>query len=397
MKLPLKTKRILGEPSYVLATRTVELAITRRGGHMAPVRFFRDSAAPFAPYRVAPWWRERRTREAPEIPGVLRPLRGDFFCMPFGGNALPWRGEAHPPHGETAESEWTLEEAAREGGRAWLRMSLAPRARPGRVTKTLQLIEGGNTIYCAHRLEGFQGPMCLGHHPTLAFPDEEGAGLVGVAPFTRGQVYPGAFENPEARGYSILKPGARFASLDRVERADGAWADLTRYPARRGYEDLVMLCADPQLFPAWSAVTFPRLGALWFSLKDPRALASTVLWHDNGGRHYPPWNGRSVNTLGVEEVTAYFHEGLAPSARANLVNREGAPTALRLSARRPAEIRLIQGAARIPRGFGRAREIRPEGEWRILIVDDNRRAITIPVFWPFLKTGELPQGKGLNL
>ena len=30
----------------------------------------------------------------------------------------------------------------------------------------------------------------------------------------------------------------------------------------------------------------------------------------NGGRHYPPWNGRHVNVLGVEEQTAKSVAGL---------------------------------------------------------------------------------------
>jgi cobalt/nickel transport system permease protein len=40
---------------------------------------------------------------------VLRVLRGDFFCLPFGGNATAWHGEKHPLHGETANREWRLE------------------------------------------------------------------------------------------------------------------------------------------------------------------------------------------------------------------------------------------------------------------------------------------------
>ena len=33
-------------------------------------------------------------------PPVIRVLRGDFFCMPFGGNEGSFRGERHLVHGE---------------------------------------------------------------------------------------------------------------------------------------------------------------------------------------------------------------------------------------------------------------------------------------------------------
>jgi len=54
-----------------------------------------------------------------------------------------------------------------------------------------------------------------------------------------GQVFPQAFERPENGGYSFLKPGAEFKSLDAVPAINGETADLTRYPARRGFEDLL--------------------------------------------------------------------------------------------------------------------------------------------------------------
>ena len=109
-------------------------------------------------------------------------------------------------------------------------------------------------------------------------------------------------------------PGAEFTSLDRVPLADGGFTDLSRYPARRGFEDLAMVVADDSLPFAWNAVTFAAEGYAWFAIRDPRVLRNTVLWISNGGRHYPPWNGRHVNVLGIEDVTAYFHDGVAASA-----------------------------------------------------------------------------------
>ena len=88
-------------------------------------------------------------------------------------------------------------------------------------------------------------------------------------------------------------------------------------------------------------------------------LRETVFWFSNGGRHYPPWNGRHVNVLGVEDTTSYFHLGLAASARPNLLTRAGAPTAVSLRPDRPLRVAHILGLAAIPRGFDAVKSIVP--------------------------------------
>jgi hypothetical protein len=102
---------------------------------------------------------------------------------------------------------------------------------------------------------------------------------------------------------------------------------------------------------AWTAVVFPEKNFVWFSLKNPAHLASTVLWHSNGGRHYAPWNGRHRGVLGVEDVTAYFHLGLAASLQENPWNEKGVPTSLHLDAGRSTRIPYIIGIAPLVDGF----------------------------------------------
>src|SRR4029079_13537481 len=129
--------------------------------------------------------------------------------------------------------------------------------------------------------------------------------------------------------------GAEFTSLSSVPLATGQTADLTRYPARRGFEDLVMMVADPNLPVAWTAVTFPKQRFAWFALKDPRVLRSTIFWISNGGRYNAPWSGRHVNVMGLEEVTANFHPGLAESAKPNPLSKRGIATSVKLDPRKP--------------------------------------------------------------
>lgn len=361
MKAPgLKLQTVFSQPSWRLASDQVEAFVTRQGGHLGPVTF-RTAAGPIQPFAVAPWHGEKLPADAP---AVLKPLRGDFFCAPFGGGPSRWRGENHPPHGETAQGAWRL--VADESGPGHLVAEMKTRVRPGRVVKRISLLPGETNLYLRHEFHGMNGPMSFGHHATLKFPDAPGSGRLAFSPWRFGSVCPEAFEDPALGGYSALKIGAAFRDLRRVPLANGGTADLTRYPARAGFEDLVMIAARPDAPYAWTSVTFPKERYVWFALKDPRVLASTVMWHSNGGRHYAPWSSRHRAVLGLEEVTSYFHLGLAASAAPNALNRRGITTALRLDPRRPLVVPYIMAVAAIPRGFDVVRTIAFRGDHVVL-------------------------------
>ncbi|MBM4027139.1 MAG: hypothetical protein FJ280_17295 [Planctomycetes bacterium] len=388
MKAQRKTPRdkevVCGEPSWRIASDTVEAFVTERGGQVAPVTFDRRGRK-LQPYSVAPWAGEKGD---PPVPPILQVLRGDFFCMPFGRNATVFRGESHPVHGETANARWRRESLETRDGGTRLHLSLTTKIRPGRVDKEIALRDGENTLYCRHVVRGMSGPMSLGHHAMLKFPDRPGSGSISTSRFVHAQVLPRPFELPENRGYSCLQPGAVIDSLEAVPTVTGATADLTRYPARRGFDDLVTLVSDPELPFAWTAVTFPAERFVWFALKDPRILRNTVLWLSNGGRYYPPWNGRHVNVMGLEEVTAYFHLGLADSARRNPISTRGFPTCLRLNPRRPLVVPYITGVAPIPAGFDRVISIEAApGNRAILLQSPGGRQVRAAVDLDFLQAG----------
>jgi hypothetical protein len=332
----------------------VEAFLTRQGGHLAPVTF-QTRRGPIQPFAVAPWAQERFQ---PPVPPLLRALRGDFFCLPFGGNGTPWKKEHHPPHGQTASGTWSYQSLKTTAAEVTLTVEMRLSIRRGRVIKSIRLRAGEANIYCRHELRGFSGPMSLGHHAMLQFPHEEGSGQIALSPWRDGRVCPQPFESAEQGGYSALKPGAPFRDLRHVPLAAGGTTDLTRYPARAGFEDLVMVSARPTRGLAWSTVSFPKQGYLWFALKDPRVLASTVLWHSNGGRHYPPWNGRHRGVLGVEEVTSYFHFGQAESAASNPLSRRGIPTVIELRPTQPFVVNYIMGVAALPRAFDRVAAVK---------------------------------------
>jgi hypothetical protein len=167
----------------------------------------------------------------------------------------------------------------------------------------------------------------------------------------------------------------------------GQTTDLSRYPARRGYEDLVMLVGDNSVPFAWTVVTFPKQGYVWFALKDPSVLPHTVLWISNGGRHYAPWNGRHVNVMGLEEVLSYFHPGLAESVAPNPISRMGYPTYVELSPDRPMVVNYIMAVARIPREFDRVVQIQADqGEQSVTLTSASGQSVSVPIDVSFLRS-----------
>ncbi|MCA9011819.1 MAG: hypothetical protein KDB01_18825 [Planctomycetaceae bacterium] len=377
------------QPSYIVSTQQVELAVTELGGHMAPVSFFRDTDKPVQPYYVSPWQDESPA----EMPApVLVPLRGDFFCMPFGGNSEMVAGEKHPPHGEIVGNKWHHEGTKKSGDVTTLTMSIETRVRRGRVTKELSLVDSQNVIYSRHTIAGFTGRVPLGHHATLAIPENEGTVRLAASPFRFGMTNPGQFSDPKLGEYQSLQPGTRWNSLTKVPVI---WkgepdADLTSLPARQGFADLVQIMNEPwekTNGPAWMTATFSEVGYVWFSLKDASVLRSTVFWIENHGRHGHPWNGRN-NCLGLEDVTAHFADGLAASVGENALSREGVVTTVELKEGQPTVVNYIQGVVRVPPAFKMVQTLE-FSPGQVTFISTGGERVTTPVRHEFLRTGKL--------
>jgi len=378
----MKLTRVDGQPSWKIPGKGSAAWLTQLGGHLAPVEVTLKGKRVRMPLAMNAWSRDRLPNS---IPAIVKVIRGDFFCLPFGLNLKPWRNEMHPVHGEPANLPWKFEGLERTSDAVELRTSLKTTIRPGRIQKTIRLRDHHPAVYCQHVIRGMKGPASFGHHAMLRFPSEAGSGLVSTSPFSFGQVYPGNFEEPAARGYSALKPGAVFQHLNQVADIFGGVADLSRYPAREGFDDLVMVAAKADLPFAWSAVTFPEQGYVWFSLKDPKVLRATVLWHANGGRHYEPWNGRHKHVLGLEEVTANFHYGQNESASPNSLSQKGIKTVHLFTPRSPLVVNYIFALASIPAGLDHVREIRLQSGLAIL-TSHSGRTTSVPIDAEFLHT-----------
>lgn len=222
-------------------------------------------------------------------------LRGDFFCLPFGKADS---ADRTPSHGRTSSARWSLME----------------------------------------------------HRPTQVFTSRVGFGMT----------FPWRFGEPANAEYQSRAMGADFISLHSVPSIfkDIPNADCSRFPSRRGFTDLLQVAvdADPGQ-PAWSAAVNSEEGYLWFSLRDPALLPSTLLWVENGGRHRPPWNGRNC-CLGIEDVCSYFDCGSTSSAAANAFSERGYKTVQQFVSEHPLSIPYIQGIVSTPPGFSHVHAVR---------------------------------------
>ncbi|GAA5484061.1 hypothetical protein [Haloferula sargassicola] len=362
---------IHGEASWTLAHDRVKLAVSCRAGHLAPVEF-QLGLRTVSPYALAPW---SAAEADPSLPDLLKVLRGDFFCFPFGPQA-----EA-PPHGASANHNWSLVDR----GKDRLHLALDDPDSGGRVEKIVSLREGETAVYVEHRITGVEGRYSYGNHPILDFSQlSDGEGRVSLSPFRWASVYPGRFSDPSRLEAGALMPGGRFVDLREVPLAGGGTTDLTRYPAREGFDDLVMMVSSPnaekQLF-AWSAAVMD--GYLWFSLKNPADFPATLLWISNGGRHAPPWNGRHLARMGIEEVCSHFSDGVDVS-RGDLLAEESIPTTRWFDRDQEVQLRIVQGVAATAEKFGVVASIVPDGPQRVIISDDAGLTLRVPVDWRYV-------------
>ncbi len=359
-----------GEASHHLATPELDLDVTVRGGHLAPV-VFHLPGRDVSPYSLSPW----QPLEFPNIPPLLSVLRGDFLCLPFGGQA------DGPPHGEVANAAWTRVKSDERS----LRFVMAAADSGASVEKIISTHEGQHAVYQEHRISGLAGDFNYGNHPILDLSGlPECTGRVSVSPFRWASVFPGVFSNPADGETQALKGGAQFTDLTEVPLAGGGTADLTFYPARPGNDDLVMMVSDAataeQPF-AWSSVVFD--GYLWFSLKNPADFPSTLFWMSNGGRTAAPWKSRHVGRIGIEEVCSYFSNGVSESRRAPLA-AEGIPTSRRFHLDETVSLKTIQAVSLVEMDFGKVLNITPAGDGHVSVHGESGANMTVPVDWRFL-------------
>lgn len=331
---------------YRISSDAVALGVTEHGGQLDEVRF-QLAHGTFMPMHTSPWLDEPH---ADDVPPMLRILRGDFFCAPFGDSDV--LDDEPRAHGATANDHWAVAAHTDES----VELELARPVMGADVRKRIHVRPGHAVVYQEHELVGGDGRIPIGHHAMLRADEPL---RLGFSPKCWCGTPPTPVESDPARGHSELAYPQEFTSLSAVRRANGETVDLSTYPALDRHEDICMLVSDAAERFAWSAVTARDAGWVWFALKSPGVLPGTVLWMSNGGRAYPPFNGRHTGVLGIEEVAAFFHLGHRASTTPNFVSERGVQTSVTLRPDCTLCVRYLFGLAAAPRGFGRVKSIEP--------------------------------------
>lgn len=299
------------------------LTVESLGGMLGPTLFVLPDGRQVAPFQVAPWAHET---DGDELPGILKRLRGEWPCVPFGVDADrpaqgAWpesqaAGTVDPgPHGFSSNNEWQFGAVDATG----VAMSIAyPEAHPiasleRRVMPDPEraAIDFELTINVRQDCQ-----LPIGLHPCFRLPLKPGAMRIEVDGGVAGATLPG-----EIDGDSLFARDQYAPRWNEIRLRDGGVLDVSRVPLEQDAEDLVQLFNMPGYGALWNTVEGYRVKLSWNKAHYPSAL----LWFSNRGRQQAPWNGRHL-ALGLEPICAAFDLGPQISTSPNPISARGIPT-----------------------------------------------------------------------
>jgi hypothetical protein len=295
------------------------------GGMLGPVTFRLGEERELDVMHVAPWAGMTR---ASGLPGLMRRLRGEWPCIPFGRTDLPpdlpsgWQPrdtheqDAAWPHGYAANNRWQCLSATPT--RVHLAIDYptdSPVARIERVIEADAAAPALNLSLTVHARQACRLPVGL--HPTFRLPPAPGRVKVMLGGHEGIHSYPAS----PAGAVSRLMPDARSDSLGGMAGIDGP-LDLSRLPLAVAGEELLQVKGVSGDAPfALHYLDYDACVGLWW---DTAQLPDLMLWISNGGRIHFPWMSRHL-ALGAEPVNSQFDLGRVASAPAGhpLASRTG--------------------------------------------------------------------------
>ena len=303
------------------------LTVQRLGAMLAPITFVVEGGRQVSPMHVAPWAGKPGTEE---LPGILRRLRGDWSCAPF-GYAVPvadasaaWApllGEPEPGeelHGHSSNVDWTWMDT----GDGSLALGLdypagSPIVRTERRIRPDPDHPAVDIEFTIEVREACRIP--IGLHPTFRLPRQAQAARIEPARFVEGRTYPGTVE-PAGPLFAIDQGFSDLAAVP-LRKGGGAF-DATRVPFVDDSEELLQLNGIDGRCSLANRAEGYRVTLSW----DKAHFPSLLLWFSNRGRRFAPFDGTHV-ALGIEPICSPFGLGPATARADNPVARSGTPTA----------------------------------------------------------------------
>lgn len=319
-------------PEITLHAQGIEAKFEPRCGFVSGFSV-RDGDTLVAPLHQAPWDEAEVPKDAPRHQNWLK---GDFFAAPFSASR-------YGLHGPTANGDWRPSHQEPH----LIRAVLDGEVMGATVIKELSLSDGHPFLYQRHLFIGGEGAFPVANHAMVSLPQG------GKLSFSRKRWFETPASAPESdpsRGRSRLSYPARAEDSAAFPAADGSEVNLHRYPWGEAHEDFVMAIEEPSATLGWTAVVRPETKDLFLSLRNPKVLPMTMLWHSNGGRDYAPWNGRHRGCLGIEEGAALPLLGISGQENPDPLQAAGQPGLLQLNPHGSCDIRHILGALHWPSG-----------------------------------------------
>lgn len=292
------------------------------GGMLGATSFVLPDGRQVAPFQIAPWANEPGGEA---LPGILRRLRGEWPCVPFGSDTdrAPmgdWPGSHSAgtldsfPHGFGSNNHWTFVE-----GGAGIALSIAyPDGHPI-ASLERRVTPDANSAALDFELVINVRQDCelpLGLHPCFRLPTKPGAMRIEVAPGVSGATFPVATD-----ASSIFQTDQFLPRWNDVPLRDGSRLDVSRVPLPHHTEELVQLIDIPGSAELWNTAEGYRVRLKWNRDHFPSAL----LWFTNRGRTFAPWNARHL-ALGLEPICSAFDLGQQISVADNPISRRGVAT-----------------------------------------------------------------------
>ena len=318
------------------------VAVSELGGMVVP-KFVVPGGKQVCPLFVAPWARDA---DAQRLPPILRALRGEYACVPFGaarpvvGLTPEWASckheESEGPHsGHGANTTWTLE--SRDATSMVVSCEYPGHDAVKVVRKRVTVHDKSVTVRTEVQCRA-AASLPVGMSVMFGLSPRVGSTTLVPGEFEFGSVFPGAVE-PSGHPSFTLSPGASFDSLREVPRrvppgaavaGDGADTpqDLSELPLPDAtVEAMVQLCGTNGEFH----VVRHDLGCTFSLAWDPSVLPSTLLHISNNGRKYYPWSGAHTSVT-VSPVASAFDLGTAVSTADNPLKSRGVDTAVDVDA-----------------------------------------------------------------
>ncbi|MEO7496524.1 MAG: hypothetical protein ABIT83_10940 [Massilia sp.] len=279
------------------------------GGMLGPVSLRLGGDREIDIMHVAPW---AGMTDAAALPGIMRRLRGEWPCVPFGRTDRPsglpegWQVQTpsdHWTHGYAANHRWHCVEASER--RVHVAIEYPATSAVSRIERVIAAgpdspaLDISLTIWTRRPTR-----MPAGLHPTFRLPPAPGRVKLMLGAHDGVHSYPAHVAGATSR----LLADTRSDSLSKMAAID-APLDLSRLPLAAPTEELMQVkdLAGVGAAPPFALhyLDYDACVGMWW---DTAKLPDLMLWVSNGGRIHFPWMSRHL-ALGAEPVNSLFDLG----------------------------------------------------------------------------------------